>query len=391
MSKGLRSTLAGLREKLYNVWDASEADTKIILVEPVLEALGWCTLEPQEVKRDYSLFKDKNENPNNKGQPDYVLFYKALPEVIIEVKRLGNVERAKSQIKKDYDTPSCIKVATDGEIWAIQEKDSKGWEQMKINDKNLSLLSHINKKAISERYDDRLEQARLYSKFEKEPDGDDQNQNDTNEALQILNEFVVRNKEQFLDEDAFSILLGAYVNTICIVRGTKKRLRQLLSNKLFIGLPETDRIQQLCATGRYRGIERSTPKIKSEEYIKDFLNLLSTLSRDISYNEASESLKRFLGKTTDIESSIKVAILSGILASLRPDDFMVYNKRSAGLLSDTIHKSLVNQNLETYLRFNNVYRTIAEKTGKSLVQLDIIASEIYEKEKHESSLTSNST
>jgi hypothetical protein len=60
----------------------NEENTKITLIEPVLNALGWNTLDPEEVDREYR--DQKGDNP-----ADYALLVLREPKLLVEAKALG--------------------------------------------------------------------------------------------------------------------------------------------------------------------------------------------------------------------------------------------------------------------------------------------------------------
>lgn len=86
-SQALAVTLAQLRERLERIQrrreSIGEQNTKAILIEPLLSALGWNLLDLSEVVREY---RDKpQDNP-----VDYALFILRSPCLFVEAKDLGS-------------------------------------------------------------------------------------------------------------------------------------------------------------------------------------------------------------------------------------------------------------------------------------------------------------
>ena len=98
----------------------SESQTRAILVEPVLQALGWDTADPYAVRQEY---------PMNGGFADYALLNREAQDVliIVEVKRLGD-ERLEKHIPQieHYagDEANSVEygVITNGNIWRVFKK-----------------------------------------------------------------------------------------------------------------------------------------------------------------------------------------------------------------------------------------------------------------------------
>ena len=66
-----------------------EQNTKIMLIEPVLQALGWDLFDPEEVNREYR--RRSADNP-----VDYALLLLRTPRLFVEAKGIGeNIEDPK--------------------------------------------------------------------------------------------------------------------------------------------------------------------------------------------------------------------------------------------------------------------------------------------------------
>ena len=97
----------------------SEVQTRVILIDPILNALGWETNNPNSVRQEYGM---------NNGKADYALIHPETqrPFAIIEAKKLGD-ERLERHIPQiDHyagDNSHIIKygVITNGNVWRVFE------------------------------------------------------------------------------------------------------------------------------------------------------------------------------------------------------------------------------------------------------------------------------
>ena len=93
-----------------------EQDTKAMLVEPVLAALGWDLYDPDEVNREYR--RRSTDNP-----VDYALLLMRTPRLFVEAKGLGeniNDPRWANQVISYAAVAGVEWVAlTDGAEWRI--------------------------------------------------------------------------------------------------------------------------------------------------------------------------------------------------------------------------------------------------------------------------------
>ena len=373
---------SGIKSTLENWSGGSEADIRRVLVEPVLNALGWDIMDTMEVRAEYKL-------PKLSGKPDYVLFYGELPVVLVEVKRLNNIDGAKNQLE-EYCGSKYVGIATDGNIWRVLI-DGK-WDNNQITVSNsediVQDLSKISKAAVTGGYKNKLVSKKVLGRFDIDMPNDkkakdwEANIKDTNKALQLLNLFVVKNKDKFRDEESFNLMLRAYVNVIGIVKGEKREVEEILKDETFAGLKNRDKIIKMCKWGKFTGIHRTVRNVDNKSCRDNFLDLMETFSKDGQYRKQGRALERFIEKGYNKEIARKVAILTGILASLQPKEFMVYNRRSYEILKNTMYSHLMdNKNksrIKNYLYFNKLFRHISDITGKSLVELDIIANKTYE-------------
>jgi predicted type IV restriction endonuclease len=75
--KDVVARIARYRGSVFN-----EQDTKAALIEPILEALGWDTRDPEQVRREFK--SNPKDNP-----VDYALLHMRQPRLMVEAKGLG--------------------------------------------------------------------------------------------------------------------------------------------------------------------------------------------------------------------------------------------------------------------------------------------------------------
>ncbi|MXY14623.1 MAG: hypothetical protein F4Y53_02915, partial [Proteobacteria bacterium] len=87
--------------------ESSEQATREIIVNPMIDALGWDTFNPHEVAR---------EHPVTGGRVDYCLQLKKKNRVFVEVKRVGtDLEDHQEQLLRyAFDGGVRLAVLTDG-------------------------------------------------------------------------------------------------------------------------------------------------------------------------------------------------------------------------------------------------------------------------------------
>jgi hypothetical protein len=114
----LDGVLKSVRDRVarYRGQPIGEQNTKNVLIEPVLRALGWDVEDLEEVRREFK--RKSGDNP-----VDYVLFLLRTPRLFVEAKALGeNVgdDRWAKQIM-GYATVTGVEwvVLTDGNEWRI--------------------------------------------------------------------------------------------------------------------------------------------------------------------------------------------------------------------------------------------------------------------------------
>jgi predicted type IV restriction endonuclease len=118
----IRRAVRDARENIKsrrNLLENSEAQTRIVLIDPVLRAVGWDTSNPAMVRSEYGA---------NGGRADYALLNPETesPLIIVEAKKLGDVhlEQHIPQIagySEGEGSSAQYGVITNGNIWRVFE------------------------------------------------------------------------------------------------------------------------------------------------------------------------------------------------------------------------------------------------------------------------------
>ena len=377
-SESLKNGLCDAQNRVKNQSSrlaASEADTRCILIEPVLKALDWDTMDTRQVRREYNPYRKGDRRSRLKV--DYVLFIDDAPCVLVEAKKLNlnspsnSIDRAKYEIEHTYckDT-KYTGIATDGHTWSVWQ--NKRWNDIQIGSDNAceQMLAQISKDSINNQTMEQI--SVIIKKFDPKElvySKGVESRTDTNEAIQIFSRFVIKNKDKFQHEKDFYQLLRAYLN-ILLWAEKKTEVKNILDS--FDGLRHKikNTIIEKSKMGKFVGFAR-TLRWKNTKYRKEFLDLIETFTSTNQYDELLEKLKMFVTKTR----SGNTATLTGIISALQPDHFMVYNQRSSLPLRDTIYKDFTDVKMSRYWDFNTIYRRISQNTGRSLVELDTIAND----------------
>ena len=118
ITRAVRDTRANIKSR-RNLLENSEAQTRTVLIDPVLRALGWDTSNPAVVRSEYGA---------NGGFADYALLNPTTesPLIIVEAKKLGDVrlERHIPQIEgysKGEGSSPKYGVITNGNVWRVFE------------------------------------------------------------------------------------------------------------------------------------------------------------------------------------------------------------------------------------------------------------------------------
>ena len=195
-----------------------------------------------------------------------------------------------------------------------------------------------------------------------------------NEAVRLFTESVVKNRDQVMDKNGFRRLLRAYLN-IMLYAKKKKKIEEALGDLDWITDDTKNRIIQLSKPGRYWSIARILPRMHKQMYPhrKEFLDLIEEFRETNEYAKLREGVRKFAALVPDKTP----AFMTGLLAALRPTQFMVYNRRSVVPLWNTRHGCLAYLRMETYLDFNAAYKNLEERTELPLLILDVAANQMY--------------
>ena len=109
-SKELKKLIELVRENLKQGRYRGEQAVREAIVLPILQRLGWDTIDPTVVRQEYSI---------GKGRVDYCLCaHPANPDVIIEVKAVGLIEGGDVQLfRYAFDAGVPMLLLTDGQVW----------------------------------------------------------------------------------------------------------------------------------------------------------------------------------------------------------------------------------------------------------------------------------
>ena len=124
--KVVERTVAALRRRIRDDREylaQNEMQTRVLLIDPLLRALGWDPGNSMDVRLEFR---------TGKGRVDYALMREGAPVIVIEAKKLEHeIGREVRQKLFEYaDAPRCLEVrlavATDGDAWFFWRK-SDGW------------------------------------------------------------------------------------------------------------------------------------------------------------------------------------------------------------------------------------------------------------------------
>lgn len=92
----------------------NEEITKDVLIRPMIQALGYDTSDPTQVKAEYSVALPKG----GRGRADYVIFHNGQPAIVMECKALGvpldqKIQQQMLQYANSLDAPAGL--VTDGD------------------------------------------------------------------------------------------------------------------------------------------------------------------------------------------------------------------------------------------------------------------------------------
>ena len=195
------------------------------------------------------------------------------------------------------------------------------------------------------------------------------------EAVRLLAEAVVVNRGSVVSKDGFDRLISAYVN-IMLYGKTKEAIKPALSSLGWLNEDMQNRIIRLSEPGMYWGL--SQPLVHIQRFLYPYRNEFLDLIEKFLETDEFESLRQSIWKFTGPVPNKGTAFMTGIIAALRPEHFIVYNKRSILPLWNTdYYRYFKNSTMKKYLEFNHIYRVLAKHTGLSLVSLDIAANKMH--------------
>ena len=140
MLDDLVSTINEVKQKIHSHIDElsqNENRTKTVLIEPVLNVLGWNVTDPNVVKIEYETNQYTNE------RVDYALFNDSKPLVVIEAKKLNGIRTKHASDIVNYANFKGIQFAilTDGDVWEMYDVFKvKELRERKVLDVQLSSI-----------------------------------------------------------------------------------------------------------------------------------------------------------------------------------------------------------------------------------------------------------
>ena len=122
----LTEVLEAVKDKIANQHDFftnNELQTRVTLIDPVLKALGWDTLDPTRIRVEFSV---KQRRRTSARTVDYALLDDAgAPIALIEAKRLHESLGSHHLQLLEYATHrrAPYAIATDGNVWELFKKE----------------------------------------------------------------------------------------------------------------------------------------------------------------------------------------------------------------------------------------------------------------------------
>lgn len=209
--------------------------------------------------------------------------------------------------------------------------------------------------------------------------------NDTNKAVQKFTEIVLKNRIKFSEPHLFKSMLRIYAN-ILDHRSRKHVLEELLKDLRSSMNIRNETIRQIMiysVPGLYRTITRGLgSKFRiTQSHILETLNLIQNFYTNKNYEALLVTFLNFDKKTKNMKPR-GIGLITGILSSLRPSDFIVWNRRTRSLRKiskqEKYKKILSSKSFNNYPFFNEIFRYISQRLGiNDLRKLDAMSSEIY--------------
>ena len=108
-------------EDYYEILDSHEMNTRYMLIDPVLRALGWDLSDPRQVTFECDL--------NDYGRIDYVMFGRnGNPSILLEAKRVDvwTLNHERQLISYAQGTRKGYAVLTNGSLWKKWDLSKRG-------------------------------------------------------------------------------------------------------------------------------------------------------------------------------------------------------------------------------------------------------------------------
>ena len=199
-----------------------------------------------------------------------------------------------------------------------------------------------------------------------------------NNAVNHFTKLVLQNKREFSQVDNFKLMLRVYANILNY--GSKKpSLREQLTDlQQRIGIKNSiiNQIYDDSVPGKYLGLPRSVrgPFSITPVHVEATLDLIDRFYRGTDYEQLLYAFITFSSETGKMTPR-GIGLVTGILASLKSDLFVVCNRRTRALWEEfekPQYQRIINSNLfDKYPYFNEIFRYISEKTGRKLRELDL--------------------
>lgn len=212
-------------------------------------------------------------------------------------------------------------------------------------------------------------------------------QDNTGKAITNFTKLVLENKEKFSQIDNFKLMLRIYAN-ILDYSSKKPSLENLLTedlqSRIKVKENAVNQISSDSIPGRYLGLTRGVRepyKIKPT-HIEAILDLINKFYDGTDYEMLLNTFITFDKKTKKMKPR-GIGLVTGVLAALKPNLFVVCNRRTRTLRKiskQAKYKGIFSsKSFENYPKFNEIFRYLSERAGISdLRKLDLISSEIYE-------------
>ena len=197
---------------------------------------------------------------------------------------------------------------------------------------------------------------------------------ETGESVQLFSKYVIKFRTKLDNKTNFKLAERVYANMLTIYKNKREDTEKakLKKDLKALEIVDDDDINKMCLSwGYFMGIHRTPPKVYNKEVRHAFFDLIFCL---MDQNVKSDELYEKLDSFADIKHTIGPALLTGIASTIRPKEFMVYNKPSVNIFAKTKnYKHFKSLNMSKYREFNTLCREISKRANKSLNELDSIS------------------